>query len=142
MHSEFQEFIKDYPELETSSIEIAEYLGEQYAKKVIPEENYNYLVSAIFSEIITEQGYDGVLYPSVKLAGEGINIAVKPEVINSKIKFFHAGECTVYKNGKNVFMGNDTYAEVDTENKLSFVKAPEGVFVPYEDGIKQVGLTS
>ena len=77
----------------------------------------------------------------MKLAGEGINIKVKPEVIDSKIQFFHAGECTVYKNRKNVFMGNDTYAEVDTENKFSFVKAPEGVFVPYEYGIKQAGLT-
>jgi hypothetical protein len=98
------------------------------------------MISAIYSEMVTDFGYDGVLYPSVKLAGEGINIAVRPEIIGSKIKFVHAGECTIYKNKKNVFIGNDTYAKVDKENNLTFEKAPNEVFTSEEFGLKHVGL--
>ena len=77
LQSEFEEFIEKHPEKKESTNEIAEFLGEQYAKTVSPDEDYNYLISASYSEIVSELGLDGVLYPSVKLAGEGINVAIK-----------------------------------------------------------------
>ena len=137
---DYLKFVEKYPEHKTSSIETSEFIGEQFAKPVESGKDYDYLISALYSELITEYGYDGVLYPSVKLAGEGINIAVKPELIGTKIKFIHAGECTIYKNAKNVFIGNDTYAKVDKDGNIEFEKAPDEVFISEEFGLKQVGL--
>jgi hypothetical protein len=140
LQEEFENFINKYPELKTSSLETTQFLGEQFAKPVEMDKDYNYLISAIYSELITEFGYDGVLYPSVKLAGEGVNIAVKPSKIGSKIKFVNAGECTIYKNKKRVFVGNDTYAVIDNSGGLKYVKAPDDVFTSGDFGMKQVGL--
>lgn len=140
LQRDYTQFINQYPDLQKSSFEITQFLGEQFAKPVKSVDDFNYMISAIYSEMVADFGYDGVLYPSVKLAGEGINIAVKPEVIGSKIKFIHAGECTIYKNKKNVFIGNDTYAKVDKDNNLVFEKAPNEVFTSEEFGLKYVGL--
>lgn len=140
IQQEYDKFINGYPSLKTSSLETTQFLGEQYAKFVNPANDYDYMISAIYSEIVTEFGFDGVLYPSVKLAGEGINIAVKPDIICSKINFIHAGECTVYKNKKSIFIGNDTYANVDNNGILEFIRAPEEIFTSEEFGLKQVGL--
>lgn len=139
LQSEFEEFIKQHPEKKESTNEIVEFLGEQFAKNVSPNKDYDYLISACYSEIITELGLDGVLYPSVKLAGEGINVAIKPEAV-SKLTLVHVGECTLYKNKKQIFVGNDTVAKINEDGSLQYEKAPDDVFVPRELGRQQVGL--
>jgi len=140
LQKEFTEFIKRHPEKELPSIEIAEFLGEQFAKEVKPENDYDYQISAIYSEIVTELGNDGVLYPSVKLAGEGINVAITVESVKTKLKLVHAGECTIYKNGKQVFVGNDTHAIIKEDESLSYELAPKDIFVSKDFGRKQVGI--
>jgi hypothetical protein len=139
LQTEFEDFIKKHPEKKESTSDIVEFLGEQYAKMVSPDEDYNYLISACHSEIVSEFGLDGVLYPSVKLAGEGINVAIKPDSVK-KLKLVHVGECTLYKNKKESIMGNDTDAEINKDGSLKYKQAREGVFVPKEYGRKQVGL--
>ena len=140
LRNDYDKFISQYPQFKQSSFEITQFLGEQFAKPVNSIEDYNYSISAIYSEMTIGFGFDGVLYPSVKLAGEGINIAVKPEIIGDKIKFIHAGECTVYKNKKQVFVGNNTYANVDKNGNLKFEKAPDEVYTSEDFGLKYVGL--
>ncbi len=139
LQADFEEFIKQHPDKEESTREIVEFLGEQFAKIVSPDKDYNYLISACYSEIITELGFDGVLYPSVKLAGEGINVAIKPESV-SKLKLVHVGECTLYKNKKQVFIGNDTVAKINEDGSFQYEKASDDVFVPRELGRQQVRL--
>lgn len=140
LQNDYDKFISQYPQFKQSSFEITQFLGEQFAKPVNSIDDYNYMISAIYSEMSIGFGFDGVLYPSVKLAGEGINIAIKPEIIGDKIKFIHAGECTVYKNKKQVFVGNDTYANVEKDGNLKFEKAPAEVYTSEEFGLKYVGL--
>jgi hypothetical protein len=136
---EFEKYIKKYPGKKEQTTNIAEFLGEQYAKTVSPEEDFDYLISACYSEIASELGLDGVLYPSVKLAGEGINVAIKPKSV-SKLKLIHAGECTLYKNKKQIFVGNDTVAKFNANGALEYEKAADDVFVSKEFGRRQVGL--
>ncbi|MDP3001622.1 MAG: hypothetical protein Q8N38_00615 [Bacteroidales bacterium] len=139
LQEDFEVFIKQHPDKKESTNEIVEFLGEQFAKTVSPDRDCDYLISACYSEIITELGLDGVLYPSVKLAGEGINVAIKPESV-SKLKLVHVGECTLYKNKKQILVGNDTVAKINEDDSLQYEKAPDDVFVPREIGRKQVGL--
>ncbi len=135
---DFEGFISQYPELKTPSLEISEYLAHEYAKDKIPD-HLHYMISGIYSEIGSSK-YDGVLYPSVRLAGEGINVAIKPDTVINKLKFLGASECTVYKNEKDVFVGNNTKSRLDNKNELVFTKMEEKYYVSKEIGRQQVGL--
>ena len=140
LSSDFEEFVTQHPELKIPSLEISEYLAHEYAKAEIPD-HLHYMISGTYAEIACSK-YDGVLYPSVRLAGEGINVAIKPDTVINKLKFLGASECTVYKNEKAVFVGNNTKSSHDNENHLVFTKIEEKHYVPKEIGRKQVGLNN
>jgi hypothetical protein len=72
---------------------VQNYLAYEFSKEVDKNRKEDYMISAIMSEIIVEQeGYDGVIYPSVQTRGtmntltvETINplcLALSPRVIN------------------------------------------------------------
>lgn len=44
-----------------------------------------------------EKGYDGVLYPSVQMAGKGFNIALKPSCVDKKLSATLICESDIYK---------------------------------------------
>ena len=117
LQSQFDIFMKDHPDKEESTRLITEYLGEQFAKVVSPDKDFDYLISSCYSEIVTDFGFDGVLYPSVKLAGEGINVAIKPESV-SKLKLVHVGECTLYKNKDQICLGSDTVGRIEENGSI------------------------
>lgn len=93
------------------SLKIQTFLAEEFAKKEI-RGDFDYMISAIFTEFAIEQGYDGVIYPSVRVDGKGFNIAITPES-SQKLNLYVAGECSVYKYKDNVSIGNDAIVELD-----------------------------
>lgn len=92
------------------SRKILTYFANEFSKENI-NEDYDYMISAIFSEIIIELGYDGVMYPSVRTAGKSFNIAITPKA-TEKLQLIAVGESSLYKHKKNVGMGNDAFAEL------------------------------
>lgn len=138
LQKKFEAFAESYPEQAVPTKEISEFLGNEFAKTPI-KSHYDYMISAIYSDIVSSC-FDGILYPSVRLAGEGINIAVKPETVDAKISFIGASECTVYKNGKSVLLGNNTQSSLGNEGNLKFEKIADEYFLSKEEGRKQVGL--
>jgi hypothetical protein len=132
-----KKFKNDTPQ-KLASLEISNFLGEEFAKDPI-RHNTDYTLSATYSELVTKQ-YDGVLYPSVRLAGEGINVAIKPETIEKKIRFLGASECTIYKSGKAVFVGGNTKAVILPGEKIKFIPESIQFAVSKEMGRRQVGL--
>lgn len=89
------------------SNKILSYLADEFAKEEI-REHYDYMISAIFSELVTENCFDGIFYPSVRVDGEGFNIAITPKA-TEKLRLIFAGECTIYKHKMNTRVGNDAY---------------------------------
>ena len=79
----FQNFLSKNPLTEDKTILFYNFLSSHFTKEKISNET-DYLISALFSEIMIEQGFDGITYPSVRTAGKGINVALIPEVIDSK----------------------------------------------------------
>lgn len=116
----FKEFIAQFPkEVIEKSLRFQDYMASEFAKEDI-EADYDYMISAIFTENVTGQGLDGILYPSVRTAGKGFNIAITPKAIE-KIALYVAGECSLYKAKDQVVVGNDAIVELDgkqTEFKL------------------------
>jgi hypothetical protein len=57
---------------------IDNFLCEQFSIDVAEEDTYRYKISACYAEFIKEQGIAGIIYPSVKSNGAGLNIVVFP----------------------------------------------------------------
>lgn len=137
---DYYAFLKQYPDKEATSILANEFLANEFGK----EENdpdYHYLISAHFTEFITEKGVDGVLYPSVRVGGRGYNIAITPEVAANKIKLVAAGECSIYKRFERSVIDNDTQVII-TDEQSSFEYT--AVVPPYHVGelacLKELGI--
>lgn len=112
----FKELSKNTPkELVEKSLKIQTYLADEFSKKEI-RGDYDYMISAIFTEIVTNKGYDGVIYPSVRVDGKGFNIAITPKA-TKKIGLYVVGECSIYKLGNKVTISNDAVAELDGKQK-------------------------
>ena len=110
----------DGSKLKEQTLEISDFLAGEYAKADI-NGDYDYLISAIFSELAIEK-YDGVYYPSVRMAGDGVNVAIKPDTVKSNLKFIGASECTIYKNEMNILIGNDKQSRTLENGNLEYMK--------------------
>ena len=116
--SAYANFIKSAPqEIIERSLKLQTFLAEEFSKEEI-KEDYDYMISAIFSDLVTNRGFDGILYPSVRVGGQGFNIAITPEA-TSKLRLYVAGECSIYKLKDQTIIGNDAIIEL-SENEEEF----------------------
>lgn len=111
-------------EVAEKSRKILTYLANEFSKENI-NDDYDYMISAIFTEIITELGYDGVLYPSVRTVGKSFNIAITPKA-TEKLKLIAVTESSLYKHKENTKMGNDASIELlKNEEKFELKQSDE-----------------
>lgn len=102
-------------EIHEKSLKFQTYLADEFSKEVI-RGDYDYMISALFSERLTQRGYDGVIYPSVRVGGKGFNIAITPES-TKKLRLSVAGECSLYKQRDNSFVGNEAQIELNGDEE-------------------------
>lgn len=108
----YKNFSKNVPkDIAKRSLETQTYLADEFAKHEI-RGDYDYMISALFTEHIVKQGFDGVIYPSVRVGGRGFNIAITPEA-SEKLRLYVAGECSIYKLKDHVVIGNDAIVELN-----------------------------
>ena len=105
----YEEFIKKHPEHRDKSKLVTEYFANEFSKKEIYAD-YDYMISALFAERVVEKGLGGVYFPSVRAEAKGFNVAIAPDFVNDCMELVYVGECTLYKNGKQIFVDNDTEA--------------------------------
>lgn len=138
----FKGFTKEYPELEQETILISDFFANEFAKAET-NHDYDYLLSACFTETVVNKGLDGVLYPSVRVGGQGFNVAIRPEVADTSLELVATGECSIYKNRDRSFVDNETVIELKP-NQSNFELFP--VDPKYHAGeaqsLRQIGLTS
>lgn len=84
--------------------EISRFVSSEFCKVV--KNDCDYLISAtIATDVIKDMNFDGIVYPSVQLGGQGgINIALTTKAVNRKLKFIRTVEQTLYKNGGRSFI--------------------------------------
>ena len=97
--------------LTEKSEKIQLFLANEFAKENI-KEDYDYMISAIFTELVTENKYDGIFYPSVRTGGNGFNIAITPKA-TKKLKLIFAGECTIYKHKMETSVRNNAIVRLN-----------------------------
>ena len=59
------------------------------------------MISAWFSYFVY-QTFDGIYYPSVRIDGAGMNVAILPEIVDTKMKFLGAVDCDVIRNDMDI----------------------------------------
>jgi hypothetical protein len=107
-------------EIASRSLAFTSFLAEEFSKSEITGD-YDYMISALFSDLAVARGFDGVFYPSTRIGGKGFNIAITPDA-TKKLHLRAAGECSVYKLRDHTIIGNDSVVELsgtETEFKLS-----------------------
>jgi len=106
---------------------IQSFLANEFSKKVEKNNTEEYMISAIMSELIAEQGiYDGIIYPSIQTNGfvqtqnneiiSSFCVAICPKVIdNGIIKPFFASQnkVIVNENGKANLYKAFNYCEIE-----------------------------
>ena len=107
LKSAYEVFLMKYPELANDIDITAKYFAKEFSKKNEDEADYNYLISAIFTEVVTtDHALDGVMYPSVQAGGRlGFNVAITPDAVDKKMNLVSAYETQIKKNRENVHIG-------------------------------------
>lgn len=103
-----------------------------------PESDYFW--SALLTEILCEQGFDGVVYPPVRADGMlGMNVAIIPNAVDEKIKFSAGVECTFYKNKKLAYIPVDRRVCINENKDLVYINDYQSTL---EQCLEKVGCNS
>jgi len=108
--NDFSSFLNQNPERKDETIAFTTFMAGEFAKEVDSSKDYDYLFSAAFTESVVKKGYDGVLYPSVRLDGAGFNVALTPQAADMKIQLAVVMECSAYKLYNNTVLDNELQA--------------------------------
>ena len=93
---QFQNSIFKDINIKLESIQLAqEFLGTKFSKKVKNE--FEYKISAAYSELIFDLGFDAVLFPSVANRGYVSNIAIHNEIVD---KFLFCDAAAIRRDRK------------------------------------------
>lgn len=134
--TEFYNELENLPEFREKTPIVQDFLANEFSKHVAEGKDYNYMISGLFSNKACELGVDGILYPSVKMKGEGLNIALTPECVNSKLSLVGAIKCKIYKKCKEVIINNLKKGTIDQETgTINWEEIPIGRYRTTEDEI-------
>ncbi|GHT39887.1 hypothetical protein AGMMS49965_07200 [Bacteroidia bacterium] len=113
----FDGYIKSAPDIEDSCRQISKFFSEEFSKDNI-KHDYDYFLSAIFTEVITNDlGFDGVMYPSVRAGGQlGFNVAIKPKTVDDSLALDMAAESTLYTKDGKFFNWVDKISKLNAED--------------------------
>lgn len=107
MSEEYFNYLQNFPDDQRKRYkQISNFLSSEFSRCVDTNENYKYLVSSLITRKLIEAGYDGVLYPSVRSMKVGLNVAIKPEVVDERMELISVLECDVHKRNKKVIINN------------------------------------
>lgn len=139
----YHKTLKQMPaEVANRSLQMTSYLAEEFAKKLNgKDKDFNYMISALFTELSLRPTNSGIYYPSVQTMGFGFNVAIAPNVVDSSLKLVGASECTIYKKGKSILVDNETTCDINDDTR-PFVLQPIDPKYRFgkEESMKRVGL--
>lgn len=119
-------------------LKFIEFLSNEYA-----ESSSDYFFTAHFTHFICNLknlDLDGVMYPTVRLEGDGLNVAIKPETVKTKMEFTGAIECYYIKEGLQSYIINAFVAELTKSGTLTYIKQKNKAYNHFEKLINELGF--
>ncbi len=127
----FMEFLSESPDREDSAKMILEFYAEEFAKLVeMGDPDYHYLHSAVLTDFVLNNGFHGVCYPSGRVEGKGLNVAIHPDFVDAHMNVEVVMECVIAKKDKHFVCENSKIAQVKNgETDLNFeeILSPEQI---------------
>ena len=100
------------------------------------DEDFEYKISAFFSDFVFKQGFDGIIYPAVSLGGAGMNIALCKKVVDDNyIKPILALQINNYSLGKKFISDNPYVGDFNGE----IIKQSSAI-IPLSNLVKSLNL--
>ena len=140
---DYEASLNQMTDYKDETIAFMTFMANEFAKEVDSSKDYNYLISAAFTETLVKKGYDGVLYPSVRLGGTGFNVALTPQAADMKLQLDVVMECTAYKLFDKTVLDNDFQAILyPNQTHFEFQKVDAEYHAGELTCIKELGLDS
>lgn len=140
-----RELIEAHPETKDDDWAVSSFFAREFAKEVRQDEDdYNYLLSAAFSERMINKGkVDGILYQSVPTGRQGWNVAITPEAADTCIELVAVGEYSAYNYYGNSLIDPDVVVEL-MPNQITFELVPklESDHIGRDTWLHDLGLRS
>lgn len=125
----FMEWLNQFADKRDQGKAILKFYAEQFAKMVEWDEpDFKYLHSALLTKFLIGKGYDGVLYPSGRVEGKGLNVAIAPDFVDSHMRLEGVMECIIAKKGTHIVCDNSKVAWLnagDTEFNWKIINTDE-----------------
>ena len=105
---------------EEDKLKICDFLSAEFSK-----DNSDYFFTSHYNHFacnILSREHDGVAYPTVKLEGDGLNVAIKPESAANKLRLIGASECYLIKREDKMILANVCEAKFLKNGKTKFIK--------------------
>lgn len=115
------------------SIEFFTYIGDLMAE--INTSCLYDVTATCVDYILTHFKFEGVLYPSVPLEGEGINICLKTNVVDDKITFAGAATEVIFRNGDQSTIEILGHANMISDTAFEWIITDEGKVIMFATGI-------
>ena len=116
----FEELRALYNPGDRESVEMFErldYISSEFSKFVPSGHDYEYKRTACFANLVLQHAkIDGLMYPSVATTLKGLNVALKPSVVGSKIKLTRVLKLKLYKK-ETIVATNLKIAEVNPHSR-------------------------
>ena len=94
-----------------------------FLKKTI-RGNYDYIISALYSEAASRNNIDGVIYPSVRVGGICYNIAITESAMQ-KLELDCVEEAVINKTGKKMNIEIKAFAKLENnQNTFNLIDVP------------------
>lgn len=123
VYNAYQALMQQYPEMIEKTTTITEYLASEFAKPIEDGNDFEYMISANFTELIAKKRFAGIYYPSYRTEGKGFNVAISPEYVDECLELEVAGECRLIKKGLNSNVYNERLGLWNNEkSKLIYEK--------------------
>jgi len=105
------------------SLEFYDFLADEFSKKTI-RGNYDYKITALYSEAASRHNVDGILYPSVRLGGVSNNVALKKSAMK-KLRLYAVEEATVQQVENNVQVSVNAFAQCNDKPTFELLDVPK-----------------
>ena len=132
IQAEWHNLISGY-QIDKDGLELIEFMSEEIAKDTSNSIEYFKIANFIFYLLRINpktKDVDGVIYPSVKVGGEGFNLVLKPEVVDNNRLVLQDGSVNIPKvigkvrefvNSLDELKGVITTSEVDYDGKYQII---------------------
>jgi hypothetical protein len=105
------------------SLTFYDFLADEFSKKTI-RGNYDYKISALYTEAVSRHDIDGIIYPSVRLGGMSYNVALN-EGAMKKLKLDSVEEAIVQQEDNNVQISLNAFTKCTDKSNFILMDVPK-----------------